>query len=199
MRLEVHVRRFFCPNQECVRRIFTERLPGVVAPYARRTRRVTDLFTLIRCALGGEAGKRLVAGMGEEIGPETLLRLVRKHQESQISMPRVLGQKIREASELVTDVTTMVRERQSERLDAWQEKVEAQESAELKNVALGVKRDDKAVKAGLTLEWSNGQDEGQVHRLKLLKRSMYGRGRFDLLRKRVLKRAWKAFSRQTPP
>jgi len=41
----------------------------------------------------------------------------------------------------------------------------------------------------LTLGWSNGQTEGQVHRLKLLKRSMYGRGRFDLLRKRVLKRA----------
>jgi transposase len=45
------------------------------------------------------------------------------------------------------------------------------------------------VKAGLTLEWSNGQTEGQVNRLKLLKRQMYGRGRFDLLRKRVLKRA----------
>ncbi len=52
-----------------------------------------------------------------------------------------------------------------------------------------LKRDDDAVKAGLTLSWSNGQTEGQVHRLKLFKRQMYGRGRFDLLRKRVLKRA----------
>jgi len=98
-------------------------------------------------------------------------------------------QEIREASELVTNFTTMVRERQGERLDAWLEKVEAQGITELKNFALGVKRDYEAVKAGLTLEWSNGQTEGQVHRLKLLKRSMYGRGRFDLLRKRVLKRA----------
>jgi len=44
------------------------------------------------------------------------------------------------------------------------------------------------VKAGLTLSWSNGQTEGQVHRLKLIKRQMYGRGHFTLLRKRVLHR-----------
>jgi hypothetical protein len=44
------------------------------------------------------------------------------------------------------------------------------------------------VKAGLTLSWSNGQTEGQVHRLKLIKRQMYGRGSFKLLRKRVLHR-----------
>ena len=83
----------------------------------------------------------------------------------------------------------MLRERQGERLDAWLEKVEEQGPPELKNFAQGLKRDYDAVKAGLTLEWSNGQTEGQVHRLKLLKRQMYGRGRFDLLRKRVLKRA----------
>ena len=45
------------------------------------------------------------------------------------------------------------------------------------------------MKAGLTLSWSNGQTEGQVHRLKLIKRQMYGRGSFKLLRKRVLHRA----------
>jgi transposase len=98
-------------------------------------------------------------------------------------------QEIQQAYELVRDFTTMLRERQGERLDAWLEKVEAQGIAELKNFALGVKRDYEAVKAGLILEWSNGQTEGQVHRLKLIKRQMYGRGRFDLLRKRVLKRA----------
>lgn len=98
-------------------------------------------------------------------------------------------QEIRKAYELVTDFTTMLRERQGKRLNAWLEKVEAQGIAALKNFALGVKRDYEAVKAGLTLEWSNGQTEGQVNRLKLLKRSIYGRGRFDLLRKRALKRA----------
>ena len=482
VRLELHVRRFFCLNKECVRQIFTERLPNVVAPYARRTMRLGDLFTLIGFALGGEAGKRLVDGMGLEISPDTLLRLVREQQESQVQTPRVLGvddfsfcrrrsygailidlerripidllpdreaetfkkwllahpgveiisrdrggafaegaklgapdaqqvadrwhllanlsealkpffarkqaqlkalvqkpsetfseeeakqlppwykgctnskqkrndaqhqerveryhkvhelraqgaeitliahqtglsrhtvytylkmehppsrktgkrsgsvidlykeylvkrwndgvrnaqqvyreikemgytgsdqpiqryfvqfrqakdfrkfkqvdpaqerpvkappkrpptasqvahwitfkedqrlewqkkylsqlceadQEIREANELIQEFTIMLREREGERFDAWLERVEKQGVSELQSFANGLKKDYDAVKAGLTLEWSNGQTEGQVHRLKLLKRQMYGRGRFDLLRKRVLKRA----------
>ena len=52
VRLELHVRRFFCQNKECLRQIFTERLPSVVAPYARRTTRLTELFTLIGFADG---------------------------------------------------------------------------------------------------------------------------------------------------
>ena len=482
VRLELHVRRFFCLNKACVRQIFTERLPNVVAPYARRTMRLGDLFTLIGFALGGEAGKRLVDGMGLEISPDTLLRLVREQQESQVQTPRVLGvddfsfcrrrsygailidlerripidllpdreaetfkkwllahpgveiisrdrggafaegaklgapdaqqvadrwhllanlsealkpffarkqaqlkalvqkpsetfseeeakqlppwykgctnskqkrndaqhqerveryhkvhelraqgaeitliahqtglsrhtvytylkmehppsrktgkrsgsvidlhkeylvkrwndgvrnaqqvyreikemgytgsdqpiqryfvqfrqakdfrkfkqvdpaqetpvkappkrpptasqvahwitfkedqrlewqkkylsqlceadQEIREANELIQEFTIMLREREGERFDAWLERVEKQGVSELQSFANGLKKDYDAVKAGLTLEWSNGQTEGQVHRLKLLKRQMYGRGRFDLLRKRVLKRA----------
>jgi len=50
-----------------------------------------DLFTLIGFALGGEAGKRLVDGMGLEISPDTLLRLIREQQERQVPTPRVLG------------------------------------------------------------------------------------------------------------
>ena len=52
------------------------------------------------------------------------------------------------------------------------------------------RRDDRAaVEAGLSLTWSNGQTEGQVNKLKLLKRSMYGRANFDLLRQRALQAA----------
>ncbi|HEX4208015.1 MAG TPA: transposase family protein [Ktedonobacteraceae bacterium] len=91
VRLKLHVRRFFCQNRACERQIFTERLPGVVAPSARCTIRLTELFTLIGFALGGEAGKRLVDGIGLETSPDRLLRLVRKQQESQVSTPRVLG------------------------------------------------------------------------------------------------------------
>lgn len=91
VRLELHVRRFFCQNKECKRRIFTERLPGVVAPYARRTMRLTDLLTLIGFAMGGEAGNCLVERMGLEASPETLLGLVRKAEERQVPTPRVLG------------------------------------------------------------------------------------------------------------
>ena len=91
LRLELHVRRLFCQNKECKRRIFTERLPGVVAPYARRTTRLTDLLMLIGFAMGGEAGNCLVERMGLEASPETLLRLVRQEEERQVPTPRVLG------------------------------------------------------------------------------------------------------------
>jgi hypothetical protein len=91
VRLELHVRRFLCANPECARRIFTERLPTVVAPYARRTTRLTDLLTLIGFALGGEAGKRLVTGMGLSWSPDTLPRLVQTAQDTSHPTPRVLG------------------------------------------------------------------------------------------------------------
>ncbi len=89
--LEVHARRFFCSNAACDRQIFTERLPSVVEPDARRPTRLTDVFTLIGFALGGEAGKRLAAGMGLSASPDTFLRIIRAQPEEQASTPRVLG------------------------------------------------------------------------------------------------------------
>ncbi len=57
---------------------------------------------------------------------------------------------------------------------------------ELKSFANGLQKDFLAVKEATVSEWSNGQTEGQVNRLKLLKRQMYGRAKFDLLKARVL-------------
>lgn len=91
VRLQLHVRRFFCSNSECARQIFTERLPSVAAPYARRTTRLTEVLTLIGFALGGEAGKRLASGMSLVTSPDTLLRLICSQPEEQIPTPRVLG------------------------------------------------------------------------------------------------------------
>jgi len=91
VRLELHVRRFFCSNPECLRQIFTERLPTVVAPFARRTTRLTDVFTLLGFALGGEAGQCLVAGMGLATSPDTLLRLIHAASDVSHPTPRVLG------------------------------------------------------------------------------------------------------------
>ncbi len=56
----------------------------------------------------------------------------------------------------------------------------------LRRFVSGLTRDRDAVEAALHLPWSNGPVEGQVHRLKLIKRQMYGRASFDLLRLRVL-------------
>jgi len=61
--------------------------------------------------------------------------------------------------------------------------------AELARFARGLQDDVPAVKAGLTLEWSNGVTEGQIHRLKLVKRQGYGRAGFALPRQRVLQAA----------
>ena len=52
--------------------------------------------------------------------------------------------------------------------------------------AAGLQQDGAAVRAALTSSWSNGQAEGQITKLKMMKRQMYGRANFDLLRRRIL-------------
>jgi transposase len=83
---------------------------------------------------------------------------------------------------------TMVRDCQGHQFDQWLAEVQEHGIAELQTFAKGLQKDYDAVKAGLTLSWSNGQTEGQNHRLKFLKRQMYGRAHFALLRQRVLAR-----------
>jgi transposase len=80
----------------------------------------------------------------------------------------------------------LVRERTGPELDAWLGQARAQESREIQNFAAGIDNDKEAIALGLTQRWSNGPVEGQVNRLKCLKRQMYGRAKFDLLRRRVL-------------
>jgi transposase len=92
-------------------------------------------------------------------------------------------------SHLVQTFGQMVRLRQGERLDAWLEEVNRSALPELQTFAAGIQRDKAAVQAGLTLPYSNGLLEGHINRLKLIKRSMYGRAKFDLLRLRVLSSA----------
>lgn len=87
---------------------------------------------------------------------------------------------------LAQDFIRMVRERTAEALTDWIARATASCVAELGRFATGLQRDLAAVTAGLSLPWSNGQVEGQINRLKLIKRTMYGRASFDLLRKRVL-------------
>ncbi len=88
--------------------------------------------------------------------------------------------------ELVRGFRKMVSERRAEELDAWLDAAEGSEVAELEGFARALRRDYEAVAAALEYEWSSGQVEGQINRLKLIKRQMYGRASFDLLRQRVL-------------
>jgi len=96
---------------------------------------------------------------------------------------------IARAYELAQEFVTMARERTGQRLEAWLTRVTTSDITELDRFARGLIDDRAAVEAGLSLEWSNGQTEGQVNKLKLLKRQMYGRANFDLLRRRVLQAA----------
>lgn len=90
------------------------------------------------------------------------------------------------AYQLVQAFGRMVRERQGEQLENWLQAVEQSDLPELQTFTAGIQRDRDAVLAGLTLPYNNGLLEGHINRLKLIKRSMYGRGKFDLLRLRVL-------------
>ncbi len=80
----------------------------------------------------------------------------------------------------------MICQREADEFDAWLETSLRSGVLQLKTFAEGLKRDYAEVRAALELPWSNGQTEGQVNKLKLIKRQMYGRANFDLLRQRVL-------------
>jgi transposase len=93
------------------------------------------------------------------------------------------------AVEVAEDLLVMARRREGERLEAWLNKAEASGVEELKRFAAKLRADHDAVQAGLTLRHSNGQTEGHVTKLKLVKRQGYGRAKVDLLRKRLLRAA----------
>ncbi|MEU7002699.1 ISL3 family transposase [Nonomuraea sp. NPDC046570] len=80
----------------------------------------------------------------------------------------------------------MLLERQGDRLEDWMTKVDADNLPYLRSFTCGLRHDHAAVLNALTLPHSSGAVEGNVNRVKMLKRQTYGRAAFDLLRKRVL-------------
>ena len=91
IQLHLVVRRFRCLRPECPRRIFTERLPGFIEPYARVTNRLRRSHKAMGYALGGEAGSRLAAFMAMSTSPDTLLRRVKEPKDTPEARPRVVG------------------------------------------------------------------------------------------------------------
>jgi transposase len=90
-------------------------------------------------------------------------------------------------AEHVTSFAKMMTKRTGEQqLAGWLERVEADDQPELHTFAAGIRQDLAAVTAGLTLPYSSGSTEGNVNRVKPIKRQMYGRAGLDLLRKRVI-------------
>jgi transposase len=91
VRLQLRVRKWFCRNRHCPRRIFTERLPAVAAPWARCTLRLAQRLLALGVALGGRAGVRLGHAWDLAVSRNTLLRLLRKQPAPSFPTPRVLG------------------------------------------------------------------------------------------------------------
>jgi transposase len=100
-----------------------------------------------------------------------------------------LSPEVRQAQQLALGFVEVVKERRADRLREWIINAQRSGVSEFVSFANGITSDFQAVRAALEYEWSNGQVEGQVHRLKLVKRQMYGRGKLDLLRARVLRAA----------
>jgi transposase len=93
------------------------------------------------------------------------------------------------AQTVVQEFGRIVRDRDQTAFDGWLTAAATCGIAELAAVATFMRRDYDAIVAALTLPWSNGQTEGQVTRLKLVKRQMYGRGHLDLLKRRLIRPA----------
>ena len=107
---------------------------------------------------------------------------VQQHQLEQMN----LNDDLRAVYRLSQEFVLLLRERQAEALDSWLLRAKACKVAELTSFVNGIRRDYAAVRVACSLPWSNGTTEGQVNRLKFLKRQMFGRAHLDLLRIKVL-------------
>jgi transposase len=109
-----------------------------------------------------------------------------ERQQKELALIRQASPSVEAAYGLAQAFMQVVWEQTGQQLDAWLSAVEASHLPELESFAKGIQQDKAAVLAGLTLPYSTGPVEGHVNRLKLIKRSMYGRAKLPLLRARVL-------------
>ena len=125
------------------------------------------------------------------VGGATWLILKREENrdeddQQQIAKLQGYHDEFAQAIDLAQDFAKLVRQRQGDELKSWLVRAAASCLRPFQRFANGIWEDYEAVKAGLTLPWSNGPVEGQINRLKMLKRQMYGRANIDLLRQRLL-------------
>lgn len=155
---------------------------------------VSPLRHALPCVTTEEMHKARVRGVARPTwSPRQLVALFLRPPDDLTTKQCETLRVLRAASALLDSIYTavqtfavMVRERRVEGLTAWVEAMRHSEQRELRGFAEGLLEDYAAVRAGLTLPESNGPTEGQINRLKLVKRSMYGRGKVDLLRQRVV-------------
>lgn len=161
---------------------------GMVRRYAKRLRRLLAELTpqqqakflstkeAFKAPTSRRAGRWLQAEPGE------LADVQRAFVERLKDLCPAAGK----VGELTRWFRKLVNERCPAQLDDWLDAAQRSAAAELKSFAHSLGKEYEAVRAALSYEWSQGQVEGQITRLKLIKRQMYGRANFDLLKQRVL-------------
>jgi transposase len=148
------------------------------APRPRRRRHPLPLVTAPpHRALTPRRATWLVLQRPEQRTPE---------EEHLLAQLTVQDATLADAIALAQDFAQLVRQRQPARLDPWLARAAESPLVPLQRFANGLRDDYDAVKAGVTLPWSNGPVEGHINRLKTLKRQMFGRASLDLLQRRFL-------------
>lgn len=109
--------------------------------------------------------------------------------EARLAAVRAADPELAAALEILDEFAALIRKRSSGGLKEWLPRAESSPCSEVCNFAEGIRRDESAVGAAIATPWSNGPVEGHVNRLKTIKRQMYGRAGFALLRLRVLEAA----------
>ncbi len=171
-------------NEGCAnaRKLWEEIVPlGYKGSYQRVRAYLHDKRNSPRSATARPPSPRTVAGWILR-RPETLT----EPEQLQLKTVRAHCPELDALTRHVRFFATMLTERQGERLPDWLDAVRRDDLPSLHTLAAGIDRDLNAVTASLTLPWSSGTVEGHVNRIKMLKRQMFGRAGFALLRKRVL-------------
>jgi transposase len=107
-------------------------------------------------------------------------------EQARLDAIRARSDELAATLDLADGFADLIRKRSSETLGEWLARGETSSDPDLRRFAEGIRRDESAVNAAVTMRWSNGPVEGHVNRLKTIKRQMYGRAGFVLLRARVL-------------
>jgi transposase len=109
-------------------------------------------------------------------------------EQARVTILAGINEQFREVPTRAEEFAAMLRKQTSMMLADWLAQAERSANPHLRGFTKGIKQDEAAVAAAITQPWSNGAVEGHVNRLKLIKRQMFGRASFELLRRRVLHR-----------
>ncbi len=192
---------------------FTDRIEQWIAAGGRNAAELFRELQAQGCVAGYDAVRRLVSrrvGSLHRPGPRTapcvplpppppsarqlsfeLLKRAEKRQaEEQARVERLRAwPALREALDLAESFAALIRKEATSCFSDWLTRAEQSGCMELVGFATGLRQDEAAVRAALVMAWSNGPVEGQVNRLKVIKRQMYGRAGLRLLRARVVNAA----------